>query len=136
MNPAANRGIRKGVRTLLQTVAGGGLTALVTVISGGLSPSYQTILMALFTAAVALAQNYLETAGKIPTILPTPAVVLGPTADIAVGTVTAGADTAGAVTGSVLDTAGDVVGEVTGTVGKLVGGVRKTIRRTTKKETK
>lgn len=114
MNAAASRGLRKGVRTLVQTIASGGLTALVTLMAGGLSPSSSVLLMAIFTAVVALAQNYLETSGRIPTLLPSPGLVVGPVADVAVATVEATADVAGGIVGEVLDTAGDVIGVVTG----------------------
>jgi len=113
---AADRGVRKGLRTLLQTIAGGGLTALVTLIAGGLGPAVQAVVMAVFTAAVALVQNYLETAGAIPTILPTRTTV-GPAAGgLAVATVGAVIEEGGQVVGEVLDTAGTVVGTVTGHV--------------------
>lgn len=114
-SPVISRGLRKGFRTLIQTIAGGGLTALVTVLAGGLSPQASVLLMAVFTAIAALAQNGLETAGKIPTLLPSPGLVVGP-ATGAVATVEATADRAGEIVGDVVDTAGEVVGEVTGQV--------------------
>lgn len=73
-SPAASRGWRKGARTVVQTIAGGGLTALVTALAGGLSPQASVVLMAVFTAVAALAQNYLEASGKLPVLLPTPAL--------------------------------------------------------------
>lgn len=114
MNAPANRGFRKGIRTLIQTIAGGGLTALVTVLADGLSPEVSIILMAVFTAITAFAQNWLETAGKIGTLLPSPGLVVGP--DVVVATVEAVATEAGDIVGDVTDTAGDVVGTVLGAV--------------------
>lgn len=120
MNVAASRGIRKGFRTVIQVAAGGALTALVTAIAGQLDPAVQGIVMGAWVALIAFAQNYAETAGKIPTLLPSPGLVVG--ADTVVATVDAAADTAGDITGDVVDTAGDVVGEVTGAVGDLLDG--------------
>jgi len=71
MSPALRRGIRKALRTVVQLVAGGALTALVSMVAGGLSAAAQGTVMAAWTALVALAQNTAETAGKIPTLLPT-----------------------------------------------------------------
>ena len=71
MSPAVTRGLKKGARTVLQLVAGGALTALVSAIAGGLPAATQGFVMAAWTALVATAQNTLETAGKIPTVLPT-----------------------------------------------------------------
>jgi len=71
VSAAVARGWRKGARTLIQLAAGGALTGLVAVIAGGLSPTIQALLMAAWTALVAAAQNGLEAAGKIPTLLPT-----------------------------------------------------------------
>jgi hypothetical protein len=116
-SPAVSRGLRKGLRTLLQTIAGGGLTALVTVLAGGLSPQASVLLMAVFTAITALAQNGLEASGKLPILLPTPSLIPGPAAT-AVATVEATADQAGEIVGDVLDTASDVVGTVTGQLDK------------------
>lgn len=71
VSAAVARGWRKGARTLVQLAAGGALTGLIAVIAGGLSPTVQALLMATWTALVAAAQNGLEAAGKIPTLLPT-----------------------------------------------------------------
>lgn len=116
-SPAVSRGLRKGFRTLIQTIAGGGMTAVVTVLAGGLSPQASVLLMAVFTAVTALAQNYLETGGKIPTLLPTPSLITDPVFE-AVATVEAVADRKGGIVGDVLDTAGEVIGGVTGQLDK------------------
>ena len=113
---ASSAGLRRGVRTLLQTVAGGGLTALVTLIADGLSPAVSGALIAVFGALVALAQNYLEAAGRVPVLLPTRTPVSSVSGGLAQGTVGAAIEGGGRVVGEVLDTAGDVVGKVTGQV--------------------
>ena len=71
MTPAITRGLKKAIRTILQLIAGGALTALVSAAAGGLSASVQATVMGAWTALVAFAQNTLETAGKIPVVLPT-----------------------------------------------------------------
>jgi hypothetical protein len=65
-----SRGLRKALRTIVQLVAGGSLTALVTAIADGLDPNVKAIVLAGFTVAVTYAQNALEAAGKIPVLLP------------------------------------------------------------------
>jgi hypothetical protein len=72
MSPALNRGLRKGARTILQLVAGGALTALISAAAGGLSATSQALVLGAWTALVAAAQNALEAAKKIPVLLPTP----------------------------------------------------------------
>lgn len=113
MSAGLSRGWRKGLRTVAQLVAGGALTALVTAIVGGMPPATQGLVMGAWVTVVAFAQNWAETAGAIPTLLPTAEVVVGPTSD-AVATVDAAADETGEIAGDVLDISGDVVGEVTG----------------------
>lgn len=80
MTPALSRGIRKGIRTVLQAVASGALTALVTALAGGLDPAVQGIVMGAWMAVVAFAQNWLESSGKIPVLLPSPAPPTNPPA--------------------------------------------------------
>lgn len=118
MSVALHRGIRKALRTVLQLAAGGALTGLVSAVAGGLSAQVQGVVMAAWTALVALAQNTAETAGKIPTLLPTPGLVpsVAPLSSTAVGTVETAVDRAGA-------TVGDVQGTVTGVGGALIGEV-------------
>jgi hypothetical protein len=77
VNPAVTRGLKKAARTILQLLAGGALTALVNSVVGGLSPGVQGTVMAAWTAIVAFAQNTLETAGTIPTLLPTAPIATG-----------------------------------------------------------
>lgn len=116
MSAALQRGWRKGARTVAQIAAGGALTALVTAIVGGMDPTTQGVVLGAWTAIIAGLQNWLETGGRIPTLLPTPSLVIGPTAG-AVATVDAEADETGDITGEVHDTAGAVVGEVVGQLG-------------------
>lgn len=113
-SPALSRGVRKGLRTILQVVAGGALTALVTAMADGLEPEMQALVMGAWIALVAFAQNWAETAGKIPTVLPTPGLVVGPAADVVVATVDTVTDTTGGIVGDVTDTAGDIIGTVLG----------------------
>lgn len=115
MSPGLTRGIKKGLRTVAQVAAGGALTALVTALAGGLAPATQALVMGAWVAFVAFSQNWAEGAGKVPVLLPTPAIIAGP-ASAAVATVDAAADKAGAITGDVIDPQGAVVGEVTGQV--------------------
>lgn len=115
MTPGLTRGIKKGLRTVAQVVAGGALTALVTALAGGLDPSTQGVVMGAWIAFVAFSQNWAEGAGKIGVLLPTPSLISGPETG-AVASVEAAADKGGTITGDVVDPEGAVVGEVTGQV--------------------
>lgn len=64
-----NRTVSRGLRTLLQLVAAGGLTALFNAIADGLSPNLKSVVLALNLIGITLAQNFLESAGKVPTLL-------------------------------------------------------------------
>jgi hypothetical protein len=126
MQPAATRGLNKGLRSLLQTIAGGGITALIAAIAGGLNPTLGGLLIAAFGALVAYLQNYFETKGTIPTILPTPGLVTTTTGGLitkAVGTADTAVSAAGDVTADVIDTAGKTVGGVVGATTGLVKDV-------------
>lgn len=116
MTPGLNRGLAKGARTILQVIAGGALTALVTALVGELPGATQGIVMGAWVAVVATVQNYLEGSGTIREFLPTPGLVAGPASD-AVATVEAVADETGDITGAVTDTEGATVGEVVGQLG-------------------
>lgn len=63
---------RRALRTILQLVASGGLTALVNAIAGGLSPATSVLVLALFQVIVTYAQNFLEDNTSFPTILKGP----------------------------------------------------------------
>lgn len=128
MNPARYRGTRKALRDLFQVVvgvvAGGGAYAVLQLIVGSVSPVYGVVLAFVFKVMVAFAQNYLETAGSIGVMLPTPGLVTttaGGLTDTAVGTVDAVVQGVNTVAGDVVDRAGDIVGEVTGTVTGTMG---------------
>lgn len=71
MNPALSRGAKKAIRTVIQITAGGGLTALVDVIAGGMQPNTKLLVLTAWTVVITFAQNTLETAHVIPTLLPT-----------------------------------------------------------------
>lgn len=71
MDRAKTRGLYKAIRTMLQLIAGGALTALVSALAD-LNPAVQGIVLGGWTVVVAGVQNYLETAEKIPVLLPTP----------------------------------------------------------------
>lgn len=121
MSPALHRGVRKAIRTAVQVIASGGLTAAINVLAGGLSPNAKVLIGAGWLLVVTFAQNSLESAGKIPTLLPSPGLVTtvagGAVAQV-VGTVDAAADvvggTVGDVTGVVSDLSGGLLGEVVG----------------------
>lgn len=72
MSAALSRGIRKGLRTVAQVAAGGALTALVTAVADGLEPATQGLVMGAWVALVAFAQNWAESSGAVPTLLPSP----------------------------------------------------------------
>lgn len=120
MKPAFNRGFRKALRTLLQMGAGGGLTALVDLAAHGLSPAQAGAIMVAWTTAVTFLHNYLETAGVIPALFPTPGLV---TAGAASGMATKVLGTIDTTTATI----GGVVTDVVNTNGKVVGGVVGTV---------
>lgn len=111
-SPALHRGLRKAIRTAIQLVAGGALTAAVNTFADGLSPNTKVYVLAAWTVLIALAQNALETRGTIPTLLPTPGLVpsVGGMAAKTVGVVE-----------TTVDTVGDAVGDVTGIVEDVTG---------------
>lgn len=74
----ARHGLNKAVRTVLQLVAGGALTALIAALVSGLAPGSTALWMGLWTTVVAFAQNTLEAKGTIPTILPSATVAVAP----------------------------------------------------------
>jgi hypothetical protein len=123
MKPALNRGLRKMGRDLLQVIAAGGATALVTLITGHLHPELAVIVAFAFKLLVTFAQNTAETNGSIPVVLPSPGLVTTTTGGLVgtvVGTVDAVTSGTTQVVGDVVNTAGQAVGAVTGTVGGLL----------------
>lgn len=114
MSPALTRGWRKAARAVLQTIAAGGMTALVVAVAGHLDPATEAIVLGANLAIVTFLHNFLESAGKIPVVLPTPGLVpsAAPVLAPAVGTV----DTA-------VEKIGDAVGDITGVVQDLEGNL-------------
>lgn len=118
MSPAWSRGWKKAVRTVIQLIAGGALTAAVNQFSDGLAPNIKPMVLAAFTVLITLCQNTLEANGSIPTLLPTPGLVpsVGAVLGHAVGTVETEVeqigDTVGELTGTVESQAGELLGEV------------------------
>lgn len=128
---AQSRGLRKLGRTIVQWAASIGTTGLTLVMAEAIGvsfgPAAAVIFQAFWLFVYTFAQNALETAGKIPVLLPSPGLVsnvltpIGAVTDVTpliapvtAATVDAVADTAGGVVGTVTDLAGDVVGTVTG----------------------
>ncbi len=64
-----NRALRRGIRTLLQLVAAGGLTAIIAALAD-LAPNAKALILAGGTLLVAVAQNLLEASGTVPEVLP------------------------------------------------------------------
>lgn len=127
MGPALNRGLRKVGRDLLQVIAAGGATALVTMLTGHLNPELAVAVAFAFKLFVTFAQNTAETAGKIPVVLPSPGLVTttaGGAVSKVVGTVDAVTEETGQVVGDVLNTAGVAVGGIAGVAGGLLKGDR------------
>jgi hypothetical protein len=60
---------RRGARTLIQLLAAGGFTWLTDQLAKDIPTVYVPYLMGTYTVLVALAQNALEDAGKIPAVL-------------------------------------------------------------------
>lgn len=114
MSPALQRAVKKGLRTVIQLAVGGALTGAVNTFADGLSPNTKVYVLAGWTVALALLQNGLESAGKIPVLLPTPGIVpsVGAVATRAVGVVE-----------TTVDRVGDDIGDVEGVVTDLTGGL-------------
>lgn len=143
--PASSRGLRKATRDVLQAIAaaasGGGSILLIDAITGNFEPTIGVIVAFVMKIVFTYLQNYLETAGKIPVLLPSPGLVsavldpvTGATLDKTplvapnVGaTVDALSDKTGAVAGAVTDLTGNVVGEVTGQLSPLKRIVKRVV---------
>ena len=127
MSAAGSRGARKATRdafqALLAVVAGGGSYILLDALIHTLNPLWGAALTVVFKVVVTYAQNYLETKGSVPVMLPSPGLITtkeGGNIGQVVGTVDAVTTGTGEVVGQVVDTAGDVVGSLSGTVGGLL----------------
>lgn len=112
MSPGLYRGLRKGIRSIVQLAAGGALTAAVNTFADGLSPNAKVYVLAGWTALLAVLQNSLEASGRLPVLLPTPGLV--PSTGKLIGKAAGTVDTS-------VETVGDVVGDVTGTVEGVAG---------------
>ena len=64
-----NRTLSRGSRQVLQLIAAGVLTGVINAIADGMTGNAKAIVLAFSTLAVVVAQNLLESAGKVPTIL-------------------------------------------------------------------
>lgn len=118
---AVTRSWRKTIRTILQGLAGAPFTALIGLLVGGLSPEVAGALTILFGALFTMIQNYLESTGTLPVLLPTAAIIpvattVGAIIAPVAGTVEAVSDVAGDVAGVVKDVTGTIVGGVLGVV--------------------
>jgi hypothetical protein len=91
---------------------------LIDAITGTFQPQVGVAVAFVLKIVFAYLQNYAETAGKIPVLLPTPGLVpsAGPVLTPAVGVVETAVDTAG-------DVVGDVEGIVEDVTGTLIGEV-------------
>lgn len=111
-------GLGRVLRSMLQLVASGALTAVVAAVAGGLTPGTAALVLAVWNVVVVAVQNGLEEKGVIPAILKPATVgpVVGEVVDAA-GTVVAGVVGATAavvegVAGTVIDDLGDIVGGI------------------------
>lgn len=68
-----NDATRRALRTVLQLIASGALTALVAAIVDGMDTKSTAIVLATWQVIVTFAQNALEDAGAIPALLKAPA---------------------------------------------------------------
>lgn len=102
------------VRSVLQFVAGGGITLIISAIADGLSPVASASLLAFNTLFVIAAQNTLEEIGLVPSIFKPVAVS---------EVVDAGGEVVGEVAGMVPADIEEVTGTVVSDEGKVVGGV-------------
>lgn len=60
---------RRGVRTAIQLIAGGGLAALTDQIITDIDATYAVYVTAAYSFIVALAQNFAEQQGWVPSVL-------------------------------------------------------------------
>jgi hypothetical protein len=66
---AMNDATRRALRTLIQLIAAGGLTALVNQLAGDLPSRYAPYLLIAFTLLVTFCQNWLEDNTAVPAVL-------------------------------------------------------------------
>jgi hypothetical protein len=136
-NPAQFRGARKGLRdafqAVLAVVAAGGATVVVDLLIGQInSLLVGAVLTLVFKVLIAYAQNLLETAGKIPVLLPTPGLVsaaLEPVEEVLAGAVPILAPPPVATVDAVVAETGEIAGTVVGVTGGVVGKVTGLLKR-------
>lgn len=62
--------VRRPIRTLMQLIASGGLTALITQLSEDVPPSYAPYILIAFTVLISFCQNWMEdNVSQFPSIL-------------------------------------------------------------------
>jgi hypothetical protein len=64
-----SKALKRAARTLLQFVAGGGLTALTNVLVQGMDPATAVIVTTGYSTVLSYIQNALEDAGLVPKLL-------------------------------------------------------------------
>lgn len=64
--------VRRGIRTLLQFIVAGGLTAIVNQLANGMSANTKVIVQGINMLLVTVAQNLLEDNTAFPAILKAP----------------------------------------------------------------
>ena len=120
MSPAGSRGARKAARDVFQSVlavvAAGGTAALIDLIAGSVSPAVGVVLVVIYKILVTYAQNYLETRGTVPAMLPSPGLVTASDSNKVVAVVEPVVEATGNVVGKVTNTAGGLVGTLTGEI--------------------
>ncbi len=60
----------RALRTIIQFILGGGLTALITLMSDGLGPKMTGVILAIGTVCVTWVQNYAEDHELLPVLFP------------------------------------------------------------------
>ncbi len=78
MSVIKDSALRRMLRTGLQLVASGGLTAVVASLADGLSPGTSGVVLAGWQLVVTYVQNFLEDRGTIPVVLGTKDVSVSP----------------------------------------------------------
>lgn len=64
-----NKGLRKAIRTMVQLIVSGGLTALVAAVAN-LDAATSAVVLGGWQVVVTFCQNALESSGRIPELLP------------------------------------------------------------------
>ena len=64
-----NETSKRAVRTMVQLVAGGGLTGVIAALSSGLNQQETAVVMAVMTLVVTFCQNWAEESGWVKPLL-------------------------------------------------------------------